>query len=320
MERWLWPGNVYLDAGLLGLALLLDLLLPEPPNAAHPVAWIGKGTAFCERRAPKHGKLRHLCYGLLMAIGLPLFVAVAVGAIAYGLRALSPIAYVLIGALLLRGVFTVRGLGRAGRQVERDLAAGNIACARESLRSLVSRETAQLSPSQAAGAAVESVAENTTDSFIAPWLAFGLLGLPGAFFYRAVNTLDSMIGYRGRYEWLGKASARLDDALNFIPARVSAMLLLAAGLLRRLDARRGWRIMRRDHALTASPNAGWTMGAAAGLLGVALEKQGHYLLGEGLREPSAGDIGRAVALCYAVGLLGAVAACGVTLARACAMA
>ena len=96
-------------------------------------------------------------------------------------------------------------------------------------------------------AAIESAAENTTDSYVGPWLAFALFGLPGAVAYRALNTLDSMIGYRGRYEHLGKASARLDDLANLAPARLSALLMLAAGALRRLPARRGWH--------TASPRS-----------------------------------------------------------------
>ena len=109
-----------------------------------------------------------------------------------------------------------------------------------SLRSLVSRDARALTGPQVAMAAIESAAENTTDSYVGPWLAFALFGLPGAVAYRALNTLDSMIGYRGRYEHLGKASARLDDLANLAPARLSALLMLAAGALRRLPARRGW--------------------------------------------------------------------------------
>ena len=171
--------------------------------------------------------------------------------------------------------------------------------ARYELRSLVSRDAAALDQSLASAAAIESVAENTTDSYIGPWLAFALLGLPGAFAFRAVNTLDSMIGYRGRYEYLGKASARLDDAMNLIPARISAAMMLAAGALCRLPAGRGWRWALTGRRLTASPNAGWTIGAMSGLLGVALEKSGHYRIGEGLREPGPGHIGASIRVAYA---------------------
>ena len=147
------------------------------------------------------------------------------------------------------------------------------------MRGLVSRDATELSEPLVAAAAIESVAENTTDSFIAPWLAFALIGLPGAFAYRAVNTLDSMIGYRGEYEYLGKASARLDDLLNLIPARISAGLLLLAGAVSGSRVGQGWQTALREHRLTASPNAGWTIAAMAGLLSVSLEKPGNYLIG-----------------------------------------
>ena len=182
--------------------------------------------------------------------------------------------------------------------------------ARHSLRGLVSRDATELSEPLVAAAAIESVAENTTDSFVAPWLAFALLGLPGAFAYRGVNTLDSMIGYRGRYEYLGKASARLDDFLNFIPARLSALLLLLAGVVTSCSVRQGWQTALHEHRLTASPNAGWTIAAAAGLLGVALEKPGHYLIGGEYSQPTAVDIGGAVRLAYIVAVLGLVVAMG----------
>ena len=166
-----------------------------------------------------------------------------------------------------------------------------------------------------AASAIESVAENTTDSFIAPWLAFAILGVPGAVAYRAVNTLDSMLGHRGRYEYLGKAAARLDDIVNLIPARLSALLLLASGATMRLPVARGWRGMLHDQRLTASPNAGWTMGAAAGLLGTELEKVGHYRLGAGSRDPEARDIGVTVRLAERTAVFAVVVTIGVLAAR-----
>ena len=164
-------------------------------------------------------------------------------------------------------------------------------------------------------AAIESVAENTTDSYIGPWLAFALLGLPGAFAFRAVNTLDSMIGYRGRYEFLGKASARLDDAMNLLPARLSAGMMLAAGAICRRSPARGFREAMTGRRLTASPNAGWTIGAMSGLLGVKLEKSGHYRIGEGLEEPTPVDIGISVRVAYALAAIGVPVAAGLLALR-----
>jgi adenosylcobinamide-phosphate synthase len=160
------------------------------------------------------------------------------------------------------------------------------------------------------------VAENTTDSFIAPWLAFALFGLPGAVAYRAINTLDSMIGYHGKYEYLGKASARLDDLVNLIPARLSALLLVVgSAILPGQKVSRAWRIMWRDHRRTESPNAGWTMSGMAGALGVALEKVGHYRLGDPMRPLEPQDITRAIQTMYLIACLGLSVALGVTFLR-----
>lgn len=184
-----------------------------------------------------------------------------------------------------------------------------------SLRNLVSRDSGFLTPPLVASAAIESVAENTTDSYVGPWLAFAVLGVPGAIAYRAVNTLDSMLGYRGDYEYLGKAAARLDDLVNLVPARLSALLILLSGALSRLPVRRGWRIMLQDGKRTASPNAGVTMGAMAGVLGTRLEKPAHYCLGEGLPEPQPSDIGRAVLVAERTAMLAVVVALGLMAAR-----
>jgi adenosylcobinamide-phosphate synthase len=159
---------------------------------------------------------------------------------------------------------------------------------------------------------VESVSENITDSFIGPVVAFALFGLPGAVAYRAINTLDSIIGYHGYYEYLGKASARLDDLVNLIPARLAALLLvLSSAVLPGQRAARAWRIMWRDHSRTESPNAGWTMSSMAGALGVALEKTGHYRLGDPTRPLEPRDITRAIRSMYLVNGLGVLIAVGI---------
>jgi adenosylcobinamide-phosphate synthase len=194
-------------------------------------------------------------------------------------------------ALLLKPMFAGRALLQAGRRVEVALEASDLALARAELRSLVSRPTSSLDAPLIAAAAIESTVENLVDSWLAPLLAYSLFGLGGAYAYRAVNTADAMWGYHTpRYEQLGKAAARLDDLLNFAPARLGALVLCAV-------AGRGWRAAMttwlRDGFKTASPNAGQTMACAAGALGVRLEKEGHYVLGGHSRLPAASDIGRA---------------------------
>src|SRR5262249_34837731 len=149
-------------------------------------------------------------------------------------------------------------------------------------RDLVSRPTGMLDAGQVTSAAIESVAENLTDAFLAPLLFFVAFGLPGAVMYRVVNTADAMIGYRdGRLLYFGRVAARLDDAFNLVPARLAGLLIVAAAAMAGADGRRALSTMRGDHARTASPNAGWTVSAMAGALGVTLAKPGAYSLGSG---------------------------------------
>jgi adenosylcobinamide-phosphate synthase len=180
-------------------------------------------------------------------------------------------------------MFAGRALGEAASRVRDALEAADIGAARAALSSLCSRDPKALRAEELVGASVESLAENASDSWVAPLFYYALFGLPGAVAYRAVNTLDAMIGYHGHYEWLGKASARLDDILNFVPARLTAAFLLVAGALRRAPVRRGLAIWQRDAAATESPNAGRPMATMAGLLGVRLEKAEHYALGDALQ-------------------------------------
>jgi adenosylcobinamide-phosphate synthase len=316
MIWWLpWHPDWLINVAALLLAAVFDAMFPEPPNTIHPVVWMGKAISALERLGDGLGAAGAFTLGAFIAIGVPALFGGAAWLAVIALYALGDIPFLIGGAALLKTAFSVRGLAQAAREVQHSIEYDDVLMARHSLRGLVSRDVTELSEPLVAAAAIESVAENTTDSFIAPWIAFALLGLPGAFAYRAVNTLDSMIGYRGRYEYLGKASARLDDAMNLIPARVSAAMMLAAGALCRLPAGRGWRWALTGRRLTASPNAGWTIGAMSGLLGVALEKSGHYRIGEGLGEPAPRHIGASIRVAYAVAAVGIPVAVGVLALR-----
>ena len=316
MEWRVFPGEWYLDAGMLGLALVLDMVLRELPNAMHPVVWIGKGVTGLERLGPTGGnRAMEILWGVFMAVAVPCVFGGLVWVAANGLRELGAIPYLLGGAVLLSTTFAVAGLARAAKKVEAALEGRDLGEAKSGLGSLVSRDTATLDGPLVAAAAIESVAENTTDSYVAPWMAFAVLGLPGAFMYRAVNTLDSMIGYRGRYEYLGKASAKLDDIINLVPARLSAVCLLFTGGVCRLPVGQGWHWLLQGRGMTASPNAGWTIGAMSGLLSVTLEKQGYYCIGAGLREPCPEDIGRSVRVGYGVAVIAASLAVGLLVLR-----
>ena len=301
-------GVVPLDVYVLALAVLIDLVGRELPSRLHPTVWIGYTIGKMERSSPR-SRRAGLVIGAGIALAVPFFWGLAAWAASLGLQGIHPLAYLLGGALLLKATFALRMLHQVAFATRDLLASHDLPALRENMRSLVSRDVSEMTPGQAIAATVESVSENTTDSFIGPWLAFALFGLPGAFAYRAINTLDSMIGYRGEYEYLGKAAARLDDLVNLVPARLTGLMLAAASVvLPGQRAATAWRIMWRDHARTASPNAGWTMSGMAGALGVELEKEGHYRLGDATRPLEPADISRAVQSMYAIAALGLLAA------------
>ena len=265
---------------VLLLAVAVDLTLGEPPSFIHPVAGMGKLASFLKWRGAGNHHLARFVYGMALTLFLVgLFAAAAYFALVY-LKSLNMVAYVVVGAVLLKSTFSLRELRRAALRVKRLLLADKLAEARHELRSLVSRNTQSLPEPLVVSAVVESVAESTTDSFVAPLFYFLLLGVPGAMAYRVVNTLDSIIGYHGEYEYLGKFASRLDDVLNFIPARLTALLFILAGFLSGRGSRTAWQVALSDHAGTESPNAGWTMAAMAGTLNVQLEKVGYYKLGK----------------------------------------
>jgi adenosylcobinamide-phosphate synthase len=301
-----WPPWAA-SASALCSALVIDVLYGELPARVHPVVWMGRLIRSAERRLPASGRARQLLGGLALALLVPLLcVALCLG-VTYVLRPVPALGW-LWHVLVLTAMFALRALGDAARAVRAALDARDLGAARDALRSLCSRDPSQLGAEELIGASIESVAENASDSVLAPLFYYVLLGLPGAVFYRAVNTLDAMVGYRGRYEYLGKASARLDDALNFVPARLTAGLLLLGGALLRQNVARGVAVWRRDAASTQSPNAGRPMATMAGLLGVRLEKAGDYRLGDAHEPLTPGHIGVAWRIVQLAGGAGAVLA------------
>ena len=290
------------EVAVLGLAVGLDALCGEPPNQWHPVAIAGRLIAAADRRAPVL-PFAALAYGTVVALGGTLACGLGARLLVSGLAGRLPLLQIPATVLLLKSTFAVRALHEAAVAVAEPLAMDNLPTARCRLRALVSRDATELDAPLVAAAAVESVAENLSDSFVAPLVWYALLGIPGAVAYRFANTCDAMLGYRGRYEYLGKAAAHLDDALNWLPARLSALAIVAAAPLVGANARGAWRVMRRHHGRTASPNAGWPMSATAGALGVRLEKRGHYQLGCGPRAANAATIGDAVRLMRAAAAL-----------------
>jgi adenosylcobinamide-phosphate synthase len=269
--------------GQIAAALLLDAVLGEPPEALHPTVMMGLVISAFEKRAlgMESPRSRRLA-GIVLAVSVPSLVFVCTRKI-LGIVPCRP--RWMIGTALIFTALAMRGLGGAAADVEHALREGRLERARTRLGHFVGRDTEDLSESDVCRAAVESVAENTSDGVVAPMLYGALLGAPGALAYKAVNTLDSMVGYRHPpYEDLGWASARLDDLANLAPSRLT-MLCIAAISGRPL---RTLLTAVRYGPLTASPNAGMAEAAFAGALGVRLGGANTY--GGVLREgPALGD-------------------------------
>lgn len=299
--NWSWTPTA--PAATLLTALWIDILWGELPARIHPVVHMGNVISWAERRFPKTGPRRQMASGAALALLLPSAVALASYALLTSLQP-TPWAHWLVESALLTSTFAIRELWLAARRVRDALQSEQLDQAREQLRSLCSRDPSSLDPEQLAASTVESLAENASDSITAPLFFYALFGLPGALFYRVVNTLDAMLGYRDHREYTGKASARLDDLLNVIPARLTAALFLSAGTLLGLPPLRGLRIWWRDARRTDSPNAGHPMACLAGLLGIQLAKAGQYRLGDATQPTSWEHINkcwRVVRLATAIG-------------------
>lgn len=280
----------------VAVALLLDAHAGEPPARAHPTVWMGRAISAFEKRALGLKSPRdRLVAGAAFAFALPAVVFIATrAALSLAPRPLR----ITLEVVLLSTTLSMRGLADAALAVEHELERGDLESARARVGEFVGRDTATLSESEVSRAAVESVAENTSDGVVAPMFYGAFFGAPGALAYKAVNTLDSMLGYRDPpYTHLGRASARLDDLANFLPARVT--VLAVAALAGPEAARAAWRY----GPLTSSPNAGWVEAAFAGALGVRLGGANAYggvihpgaILGTD-RSPGVRDIAAAVTL------------------------
>ncbi|WP_408635345.1 adenosylcobinamide-phosphate synthase CbiB [Paenibacillus selenitireducens] len=260
-------------------AYILDCIIGDPRWIPHPVIYMGKAIHQLERWVRHMAKTpRQLKAGGFL---LPLVLVVGACALTWGvLRLLSlihPAVAAIFEVILIATTIATKGLKDAGMEVYRHLQAGNMPEARKALGMIVGRDTEHLDEPEIVRGTVETVAENIVDAIISPLFYAAIGGAPLAIAYRAVNTLDSMVGYKNeKYENLGFASARLDDLANWIPARITAVLLVFVAWLLRLDARRAWRTVRRDAKEHPSPNSGYPESAVAGALGVRLGGHNVY--------------------------------------------
>ena len=298
------------------LGFILDLLWGDPQWIPHPVVLIGRLISALERLLrrmfPATESGERLAGGVLWVLtctvstALPLLLLRLCGGVSFWLRlaAESAMCWLILAA---------KSLKTESMRVYDALESGDIAASRQAVSMIVGRDTAELDDAAVTRAAVETVAENTSDGVIAPLFYLALGGAPLGFLYKAVNTMDSMLGYVEKpYKDIGLVPAKMDDLFNLIPARLSALLMLAAGALLGMDVKNGWRIFRRDRCRHASPNSAQTESVCAGLLGLRLAGDASYhgqlhrkpFIGDPLRPVEHRDIPRACRLMYGTALLG----------------
>ena len=275
----------------------LDLLLADPAWMPHPVVYMGRAISalegFLRPRLPQTGQ-GELFGGAILAAVLPVGTLAVTGGVCALARELHPAAGLAVETLWCWQALALKGLAAESGRVREELERGDLPAARKAVARIVGRDTQELSAEGVTKAAVETVAENFSDGVAAPlfYMLFG--GAPLALAYKAVNTMDSMVGYKNdRYLYFGRAAARLDDAANFIPSRLAALCWIGGAFLTGQNGKNAWKIWRRDRRRHASPNSAQTESACAGALGVQLAGPASYF-GKLLEKPTIGDPDRSV--------------------------
>ena len=309
----------------LVLGFCIDLIFGDPHSIPHPVVLIGRLISATEKLVrkifPKTVRGENVAGGVLWLLVVLISTAVPLGILYLGYK-ISLWLGLALESIMCWQILATKSLKVESMKVYTALKAGDPAEYRRAVSMIVGRDTAALDDKAVARAAVETVAENTSDGIIAPMLYLAIGGAPLGFFYKAVNTMDSMLGYvEMPYKNIGLVPAKMDDFFNFLPARLSALLMLLAGWLEGLDIRRGWRIWRRDRRNHASPNSAQTESVCAGLLGLRLAGDAYYhgvlhkkpYIGDPIREIEYEDIPRACRLLYGTAIVSLILFCGIKL-------
>ena len=299
---------------------ILDGIFGDPAWLVHPVVIMGKSITalekFLRKRLPNtpEGERRG---GRILAMSLPVGTLLITGGVCWLFYRISPILGFAIELLWCAQALAAKGLAQESTNVYRELVKGDLPASRRAVSRIVGRDTAELTSEGVTKAAVETVAENASDGVIAPLFYMMLGGAPLALVYKAINTMDSMVGYKNeKYLNFGRAAAKLDDAANYLPSRIAALLWIASAALTGNDAKSAWRIWRRDRRKHASPNSAQTESACAGALNVQLAGPATYFgkycdkptIGDAVRAIEPGDILRANKMMYTASLLGLAAA------------
>lgn len=273
----------YLLTGLV-IGVTVDFLLDDPPNRYHPVAWLGKLIEFFipklkdNNKSARKEKLKGIVFatGLVVTFGLTIHLTVSAS-----LHVLEGLILILGSILFLKVTISVRGMEKHIDEIVFELRANNWKSAQQKLSMIVRRDTAQLDEQHILSAMIECIGESIVDGIVSPLFYYTFLGPAGAFVYRVINTLDSMIGYNDSYyNNIGWMSAKLDTYANSIPSRITAILIVFSAKMIGADWKNSLRILERDHDKTLSYNAGYPMASMAGALRIKLEKIGQYSLGD----------------------------------------
>jgi adenosylcobinamide-phosphate synthase len=277
---------ITLLAALAG-GLVLDWAFGDPPNRYHPVAWLGRLVGYFVPRLKSGSAAAERAKGAAFALLLVGLVALAVHFAAFASLQLAGLfGLAAFSAVILKVTIAVRGMERHAKAITDCLERGDLPGARQNLSMIVRRQTGDLDEQHVLSATIECVGESTVDGIAGPVFYYSLFGPAGAFAYRVINTLDSMVGYKDEYyRNMGWMSARLDTIANYLPARITAFLMVVSAKILGADWKNSLQMLQRDHAKTFSPNAGYPMATMAGALRVRLEKIGHYALGDG-QEPA----------------------------------
>ena len=292
------------------IAFVLDLIFGDPQHVIHPVQVIGKLIEMLEKILLRK-KYIVLSGGILatLTIGITFFVCFIISK-----NVKNPV-FTIIEIYLMYTIFSINSLAREGNRVYKILKAGNLEVARKELAYLVSRDTGEMDEKMVIRSTMETISENTVDGIIAPLFYMFLGGLPLAMAYKAINTLDSMLGYKNeKYEKFGKVSARIDDVANFIPARISGILIVVASFVLKYDYKKAFEIFKRDRKNHSSPNSGQSESAVAGALGVQFGGTVSYFgkivekptIGDKMKEFDIEDIKRNIKIMYMTSVVGLI--------------
>jgi adenosylcobinamide-phosphate synthase len=265
------------------LAFLIDITVGEFPDRIHSTVWMGKVIAYFKPKIRSESPRVEMVNGILLGLGAILLFAVPAYLIIFLVQHFFGwIPYIVVSAIVLKSTFALKCMRWYTVPIADAIKKGDCSKAKQVLPYIVRRDPTELNERHIISAAVESIAESTTDGVASPFFYFALLGVPGAVAYRVINTLDSMLGYKDQeHRNIGWFSANIDTIANYVPARLTAFLMVLAALFLGENWRASRRILQRDKKNTASLNAGWTLAAMAGALSVQLEKPGFYKIGDG---------------------------------------